>query len=100
SWEELEARTAEQDDGQPHAELTVPMETPRDSYHQVEQYTQALTPLVRTAGVPQDTVQAVIDHAVSLAVTDQSGVDISDSEASMSVLRRQCGDDTDAVVRD
>jgi hypothetical protein len=101
SWEDLEKRTQDDQQQGEGTGLQVPMEVPRDDYLRVEQYVQALGPLVASAGFDQETAQEVIDHAVSLAVMDQSGVSLEDPDACVTVLQRQLGGDEAAgVIRD
>jgi hypothetical protein len=103
SWEDLEKRTTDdqQQQGDGAGLLQVPMEVGRDHYLQVEQYVQALSPLVSGAGFDQETAQEVINHAVSLAVMDQSGVSLEDPAACVTVLQRQLGgDEAASIIRD
>jgi hypothetical protein len=92
SWDELDEKSSDdQEATRESTELTVPMEVPTAHRQQVESYVEALGPLAKTAGVANETVQEIVNHAVSLAVTDQSGVDLNDTDACINVLIHQCG---------
>src|SRR4030095_6325863 len=101
SWEDLEKRTSDDQQQGEGTGLQVPMEVPRDDYLRVEADVQALGPLAASAGFHQGTAQEIIDHAVSLAVMDQSGVSLEDKDACVGVLHRQLGGDEAAgIIRD
>jgi hypothetical protein len=92
SWKELDERTNDEDaqNVEPH-QFEVPDETPREHIERVEGFMEQLAPITQQLNIPAGEVQEVVDFAVSLAVTDQSGVNLGDPQACYTVLQNRYG---------
>jgi hypothetical protein len=94
----LEEKTANQDQ-QPSAGLTVPLETPRENYEEVEGYLSELGGMAQETGVQSDELQDAVDFAMSLAVSDPSRIDYAGNpQASIASLERMLGREQAAQI--
>lgn len=91
------------DDEQPAAakdgyELDVPDEVPTEHYDGTKQNIEMAGQLGKELGVPVEEIQGVVDYAVSLAVTDQSGTNLSDKDACLGTLMARYGNAEGAKI--
>ena len=79
----------------------MPEETPREHIEKVEGFIEDLAPITRELNIPVADVQDVVEFAVSLAVTDRSGVSLEDSDACITVLQNTYGRaETEKIIAD
>jgi len=79
----------------------VPEETPREHIERVEGFIADFAPIMRGLNIPVADVQDVVEFAVSLAVTDRSGVSLEDSDACITVLQNTYGRaETEKIIAD
>lgn len=81
-------------------ELEVPIEVPQQFFPETEANIREAGVLAKELGVPAEEMQGVVDYAVSLAVSDESGVNLSDLDACASVLRNRYGGEADRIIAD
>jgi hypothetical protein len=79
-------------------ELEVPIEVPQQFFPETEANIREAGVLAKEIGVPAEEMQTLVDHAVSLAVTDQTGVDLSNMDACLGTLMARYGDADGAKI--
>ena len=79
----------------------MPEETPREHIERVEGFIADFAPIMRGLNIPVADVQDVVEFAVSLAVTDRSGVSLEDPDACITVLQNTYGRaETEKIIAD
>ncbi len=74
-------------------ELRVSGEVPQQFYEETQAHIQQAGVLAKELGIPQPEVQRLADYAVSLAVSDPAGTDLSNKDACLNTLMTRYGDD-------
>jgi len=96
-----DAAREEQQQDQATTELSVPEETPTQQREMVSSFMEQIAPIARELSLPVGDVQDVVDLAVSLAVTDKSGVSLEDPQACVTVLQSKYGsEEAGAIIKD
>jgi hypothetical protein len=91
-------RDQQQEPGAEGHELEVPIEVPRDHFEQTEANIAEVSSIAKEIGMSRDDAQGLVDYAVALAVSDQSGVNLEDPDACLVVLNRRYGNDEAAKI--
>jgi hypothetical protein len=79
-------------------ELEIPIEVPREHFEQTEANIAEVSSIAKEIGMPREDAQGLVDYAVALAVSDQSGVNIEDQDACMVVLQNRYGKDAAETI--
>jgi len=82
-------------------DLDVPDEVPREHAETTKESIEQAGVLAKELGIAQETVQTLVDYAVALGVSDESGVDLANQDACVNVLMARYGDvEGKAIVKD
>jgi hypothetical protein len=88
----------QQEPGAESHELEIPIEVPREHYEKTEENIAEVGSIAKEIGMSREDTQGLVDYAVALAVSDQSGVNIEDQDACMVVLQNRYGKDAAETI--
>jgi len=98
SWEDLEERTSDDPAQAGGLELEIPAEVPQQFYEETQANVQQAGVIAAELGVPRAEAQGLVDYAVALAVSDQSGLNLENEDACRGVLTSRYGKDEAAKI--